>query len=499
MYLLAFESSCDDTSVALLRDDELICMKTHTQLEHIATEGVVPETAARLHANHVFELLEEVLKIGTITLKDIDIFAATSEPGLIPSLLIGKTVAKTLATSHKKPLIWVNHIEGHIFSVLLERKLQDLKFPAIVLSASGGHNDLFLWKSLYEIEKLGGTLDDSAGESMDKVGRSMGLPFPAGREVDELAQKYTPKIHTNIPKFPLVLPADSLDFSFSGLKSAAIREIELRKILKIRTQVGQDMPDISQNKNIGITPPGQGGQDKKNEVGGFYIPYRHDLTKKAQENRSNPAPFEYDTYYKILKVGNLGDYKFLRQKPLLDYIVDFYCSELGLIIEIDGDSHGEQEKYDKKRTADLVSHGLTILRFTNWDILHNKEGVFETITQWIKEKISYSTPPTPPYQGGGNSSEESGILTENDRIEIAYGYQSIVTEILTQRVIQASKIHQTHTICLVGGVSANSALRAKVEQFGKDSNIPVFLPKSLKYCGDNAAMIGIRAYWEYRK
>jgi tRNA A37 threonylcarbamoyltransferase TsaD len=85
---------------------------------------------------------------------------------------------------------------------------------------------------------------------MDKVGRSMGLPFPAGREVDELAQKYTPKIHTNIPKFPLVLPADSLDFSFSGLKSAAIREIELRKILKIRTQVGQDMPDISQNKNI---------------------------------------------------------------------------------------------------------------------------------------------------------------------------------------------------------------------------------------------------------
>lgn len=336
MYLLAFESSCDDTSVALLKDDELICMKTHTQLEHIATAGVVPETAARLHANHIFDLLTEVLAAWNITVGDIDIFAATSEPGLIPSLLIGKTVAKTLATSHKKPLIWVNHIEGHIFSVLLDRKIEDIQFPAIVLSASGWHNDLFLWKSLYEIEKLGWTRDDSAGESMDKVGRSMWLPFPAGREVDELAQKYNPEIHTNIPKFPLVLPVDSLDFSFSGLKSAAIREITLRK-----------------------SPPS--------------------------------------------------------------------------VIPAEAGIHPER------------------------------------------------------------------VLTENDRIEIAYGYQNTVTNILTERVIQASKIHQVKTICLVGGVSANSALRTKVEAFGKETNLPTLLPKSLKYCWDNAAMIGIRAYWEYMK
>ncbi len=324
MYLLAFESSCDDTSVALLRDDELLSMKTHTQLEHIETAGVVPETAARLHANHIFDLLTKVLTEWNITLQDIDVFAATSEPGLIPSLLIGKTVAKTLATAHKKPLIWVNHIEWHIFSVLLERTLEDLQFPAVVLSASGGHNDLFLWKSLYEIEKIGGTLDDSAWESMDKVGRSMWLPFPAGREMDELAKKYTPEIHTNIPKFPLVLPAGSLDFSFSGIKSAAIREITLR-------------------------------------------------------------------------------------------------------IE----NHTE--------------------------------------------------------------------LSVNDTIEIAYGYQGIVTDILTERVRQASKMHQAKTLCLVGGVSANSTLRTKIEQFWKEIQIPVLLPKSLKYCGDNAAMIGIRAYWEYRK
>ncbi len=111
MYLLAFESSCDDTSVALLRDEELVSMHTHTQIEHQKTLGVVPEIAARLHADHIFDLITKVLSEGGIELSDIDVYAATSEPGLIPSLLIGKTVAKTLAISHKKPLIWINHIE----------------------------------------------------------------------------------------------------------------------------------------------------------------------------------------------------------------------------------------------------------------------------------------------------------------------------------------------------------------------------------------------------
>lgn len=324
MYLLAFESSCDDTSVALLRDDTLISMHTHTQLEHIQTLGVVPEVAARLHADHIFNLITEVLKDAWIELDAIDVFAATSEPGLVPSLLIGKTVAKTLAIAHKKPLIWVNHIEGHIFSILLERKLEELEFPMIVLSASGGHNDLFLWKSLYEIEKVGSTVDDSAGESMDKVGRSLWLPFPAGRYIDELAQKYDPAIHKHIPSFPLVLPEWNLNFSFSGLKSAALREIELRK-----------------------------------------------------------------------------------------------------------KDHSE--------------------------------------------------------------------LTETDLIEISYGYQGIITEILSKRLIEAQKKTGAKSIGLVGGVSANSALRWIMEEYSRENTIPYYTPKSMKYCGDNAAMIGMRAYWEVKK
>jgi N6-L-threonylcarbamoyladenine synthase len=366
MYLLAFESSCDDTSVALLRDDALVSMHTHTQLEHIQTLGVVPEVAARLHADHIFDLITRVLTDGGIELDAVDVFAATTEPGLVPSLLIGKTVAKSLAISHKKPIIWVNHIEGHIFSLLLERKLEELEFPMIVLSASGGHNDLFFWEwpgtfpsavqkrnnssenrapewavlwvqwvrredlnlknEFFDssIEKVGGTVDDSAGESMDKVGRSLWLPFPAGRHIDELAQKYDPAIHKNIPSFPLVLPEWNLNFSFSGLKSAALREIELR----------------------------------------------------------------------------------------------------------------------------------------------------------VKDHSE---------------------LTETDLIEISYGYQGIITEILSKRLIEAQKKTGAKSIGLVGGVSANSALRKIMEKYSKENTIPYYTPKSMKYCGDNAAMIGIRAYWETKK
>ncbi len=324
MYLLAFESSCDDTSVALLKDDILVSMHTHTQLEHIATLGVVPEVAARLHADYIFDLITKVLTDAWIELNAIDVFAATTEPGLVPSLLIGKTVAKSLAISHKKPIIWVNHIEGHIFSLLLERKMEELEFPMIVLSASGGHNDLFLWNSLYEIEKVGSTVDDSAGESMDKVGRSLWLPFPAGRYIDELAQKYDPAIHKNIPSFPLVLPEWNLNFSFSGLKSAALREIELRK-----------------------------------------------------------------------------------------------------------KDHSE--------------------------------------------------------------------LTETDLIEISYGYQGIITEILSKRLIEAQKKTGAKSIGLVGGVSANSALRQIMEECSREKTIPYYTPRSMKYCGDNAAMIGMRGYWEFRR
>ena len=115
----------------------------------------MPEVAARLHADHVFPLIDAVLKESGIRIEDVDMFACTKEPGLVPSLLVGKTVAKMFAQMYGKPLVWVNHIEAHVFSVFRDRSRNDIHFPAVVLSASGGHNDLFYWKSLNELERIG--------------------------------------------------------------------------------------------------------------------------------------------------------------------------------------------------------------------------------------------------------------------------------------------------------------------------------------------------------
>lgn len=136
MYILAFETSCDDTSVALMKDEVLVSMSTRTQLEHDVTGGVVPEVAARSHANAIFPCIEDVLRESKITLNDIDYFACTEKPGLLPSLLTGMTVAKTLALSQKKPIIWIDHIESHIFANYLDRNEEDITFPAVVLTVS---------------------------------------------------------------------------------------------------------------------------------------------------------------------------------------------------------------------------------------------------------------------------------------------------------------------------------------------------------------------------
>lgn len=137
MKILAFETSCDDTSVALLEDDRLLAMSTRTQMEHDATGGVVPEVAARSHANAIFPCLEDVLNETKMSLEDIDYIACTREPGLQPSLLIGMTVARTLSLANNISLLWIHHIESHLFANFLERRESEIPFPNVVLTISG--------------------------------------------------------------------------------------------------------------------------------------------------------------------------------------------------------------------------------------------------------------------------------------------------------------------------------------------------------------------------
>ena len=216
MYILAIESSCDDTSASIIKNGkEEISTVVLSQMDtHANFGGVVPEIASRMHIENITMVLEECLDKSGLSMDDIDAIAVTYAPGLIGSLLVGLMAAKTLAFVYNKPLIPVHHIAGHIYANNL---VKELEFPLISLVVSGGHTELVYMKENYSFEKLGGTLDDAVGEAYDKVARVIGLAYPGGPKVDKLASQ-----GKDVYDLPLPLDDDSYDFSFSGLKSAVV-------------------------------------------------------------------------------------------------------------------------------------------------------------------------------------------------------------------------------------------------------------------------------------
>lgn len=217
MIILAIESSCDETAMAIVENGRKILSNTvYTQIAiHTMYGGVVPEVASREHIKKVTYVLDDALKQAGLTLDDIDAVAVTKEPGLIGSLMVGVNTAKTISLCFNKPLIYVNHIHGHIYANYLE---EDFTFPLLALVVSGGHTELVLMKDHMDFEILGETLDDAVGEAYDKVARVVNVGYPGGPIIDKMA-------HIGTPTYPLPhikLSKDSLDFSFSGLKSAVI-------------------------------------------------------------------------------------------------------------------------------------------------------------------------------------------------------------------------------------------------------------------------------------
>lgn len=231
MYILAFETSCDDTSVAIFRDSSLIAMETASQVKiHLETNGVVPEVAAREHANAIFSVLEKTLQLAQVSLQDINYIAVTTHPWLIPSLLTGITVATTLSQTLSIPFLPIHHIEAHIFSNFLERREEEIPFPLVCLTVSWGHTEIYLMRDMWFLEKVGGTIDDAAGEAYDKVAKMMNLGYPGWPVISRLAAQYKEKGKSlSKPLFPRVwLDKKELNFSFSGLKTAVKYEIEWR-------------------------------------------------------------------------------------------------------------------------------------------------------------------------------------------------------------------------------------------------------------------------------
>ena len=216
-YLLAIESSCDETSVAVLKNDkDLLSNIIASQVEsHKRFGGVVPEVASRHHVEVVTLCIEDALKEAGIVAQDLDAVAVTYGPGLVGALLVGMSAAKAFAWAHGLPLIPVNHMAGHLMAA---REVKELTYPLIALLVSGGHTELVYVPEAGVYQIIGETRDDAVGEAYDKVGRVMGLAYPAGREIDQLAHQ-----GQDVYDFPrAMIKEDNLEFSFSGLKSAFI-------------------------------------------------------------------------------------------------------------------------------------------------------------------------------------------------------------------------------------------------------------------------------------
>ena len=226
MNILGIETSCDETSAAVVRDGRTILSNivTSSLKEHKKYGGVIPEIASRAHLETILACLDLSLKKAHVSLKEIDLIAVTQGPGLMGSLLVGLSSAKALAFSLKRPLVGVDHVIAHIYAGFLTDP--GLRFPVLGFVISGGHTMILRMDSARKVKVLGRTLDDAAGEAFDKVAKILGLGYPGGPEIDRLAKGQDSTLFKFSRPF---LSKDSLDFSFSGIKTAVFYKIEQLK------------------------------------------------------------------------------------------------------------------------------------------------------------------------------------------------------------------------------------------------------------------------------
>ena len=259
MNILAFESSCDETSAAVVtRENDKFTIKSNIIASQVETHklygGVVPEIASRAHIEAISSITYEALEVAGVTMDEIDAVAVTANPGLIGALLVGVNFAKALAIANNKPLVSVDHIKGHIATCYLDTEGNVPTPPFLALTVSGGHTGIYLVEDYGKIKLVGSTRDDAIGESFDKIGRIIGIPYPAGKgfdalsregfieavgECDDYLAKYKKSEAYKSGAFTLPSPAvkdDSFDFSFSGLKTAAIN------LLHRYDQLGEELP-----------------------------------------------------------------------------------------------------------------------------------------------------------------------------------------------------------------------------------------------------------------
>lgn len=237
-YILGIETSCDETAAAVVIDGKTIASNVvASQIDlHAQYGGVFPEIASRAHVEAIGAVADQAIKDAGIRYDQVDAITVTRGPGLVGSLLVGLNFAKGLALALDKPLLGINHLEGHVYSLWLTEQTRTIEFPVLILIVSGGHTELILMTGHGEYRRLGGTLDDAAGEAFDKVGRLLGLPFPGGPNIERAAQHGNPATY----KFPRPKLDESYDFSFSGLKTAVMRAATVMPSAEARRQRGAE-------------------------------------------------------------------------------------------------------------------------------------------------------------------------------------------------------------------------------------------------------------------
>lgn len=233
--ILAIESSCDDTSAAVVQNSTVLSNVLASQEVHRQYGGVVPEIASRAHQTHIIPVVDAALRQAGVTLDMLDAVAFTRGPGLIGSLLVGVSFAKAIALSRNLPLIEVHHLQAHVLAHFATSKKP--AFPFLCLIVSGGHTQIMIVRDYLDMELIGQTIDDAAGEAFDKTGKMLGLDYPAGPIIDKLARLGTPKFEFPEPQIP------GLDFSFSGLKTSILNFLR-KKTLENPQFIEQELHDI---------------------------------------------------------------------------------------------------------------------------------------------------------------------------------------------------------------------------------------------------------------
>ncbi|MGB3592494.1 MAG: tRNA (adenosine(37)-N6)-threonylcarbamoyltransferase complex transferase subunit TsaD [Nonlabens sp.] len=316
LYILAIESSCDDTACSILKDNQVLSNVVINQSVHVKYGGVVPELASRAHQSNIVPVVELALKEAGIQKTQLDAIAFTSGPGLMGSLLVGTSFAKSLSLALRIPLIDVHHMRGHILAHFIKSPRPAPQLPFLALTISGGHTQIVRVNTVHNMEVLGQTRDDAVGEAFDKTGKMLGLGYPAGPQLDRLAQDGDSlRFEFPVPKAP------ALDYSFSGFKTAVLYFLQ-KEIKKNANFIAENLNDLCASiqhtivrilfkklelavKQTGITTVAIGGGVSANSA------IRKKLESKQEQGWSTHIPpFEYTTdnaamigiaaYYKLL-------------------------------------------------------------------------------------------------------------------------------------------------------------------------------------------------------